>query len=42
MNKERTGRIASNIEQAVRITGKDRRRFQDGIFIIEKAGKKLR
>jgi len=41
-NKESAGRIASDIEQAVRITGKDRRRFQDGIFIIEKAGKKLR
>ena len=41
-DKESAGCVASDIEQATRITGKDRRRFQDGIFLVEKAGKKLR
>ena len=41
-NKESVGIVASRIEQATRITGKDRRRFQDGIFIVEKAGKKIK
>ncbi len=39
IDKALVGNIAGRIEKLTRITDKDRRRFQDGIFIIEKAGK---
>lgn len=39
IDKENTAVTASRIEQATRITKRDRRIFQDGCFLTEKAGK---
>jgi large subunit ribosomal protein L6 len=36
---EKVGQVVSMIEQTCRITNKDRRRFQDGIYLTEKNGK---
>ena len=41
-NIEKAGQTAANIEAATKIKKVDPRVFQDGIYIIEKAGKPLR
>ncbi|MDD5177741.1 MAG: 50S ribosomal protein L6 [Candidatus Nanoarchaeia archaeon] len=40
-SKEKAGQTAANIEQICKVKKRDKRVFQDGIYIMVKAGKKI-
>ncbi|WP_456397853.1 50S ribosomal protein L6 [Palaeococcus sp. (in: euryarchaeotes)] len=42
IDKEAVGQTAANIEQATKVRYRDRRVFQDGIYIVDKGGKPIK
>jgi len=42
INKELTAQTAASIETLTKIKGRDKRIFQDGIYIVSKAGKEIK
>lgn len=41
INKEIAGQVAADIERATKVRKRDKRVFQDGIYITSKAGKEI-
>jgi len=40
-DKEAAGQTAGNIEKATKLKGRDKRVFQDGVYLVSKAGKEV-
>ena len=40
-DKELAGKVAADFERSTKIRGRDKRVFQDGIYIISKAGREI-